>query len=112
MEKAFYFLFGATVAYAVGRYLINQERNINKILKIVTMSQENLDLLLGRVSGLETSLTNIKEDITRIKDSLPAEGGLTAEEVATLSAALDSAVSKADTLDKENEPEPEPTPGL
>lgn len=74
------------------------------------MSQETLDQLTGKVSAVTTSLTNIKDDITRIKDSLPTSGGLTEAEVAALSSQLDAAVTSADTLDKENEPEvPAPT---
>lgn len=67
------------------------------------MSKEILDQLTAKADALETSLSNIREDITDIKNSLPAEGGLTAEEVATLSAKLDGLVNTADTLDKENE---------
>lgn len=67
------------------------------------MSQEILDQLTGKVSAVTTSLTNIKDDITRIKDSLPTSGGLTEAEVAALSSQLDAAVTAADTLDKENE---------
>ena len=73
------------------------------IYKLKIMSQEILNQLTAKADALETSLSNIREDITDIKNSLPAEGGLTAEEVATLSAKLDGLVNTADTLDKENE---------
>lgn len=76
------------------------------IIKKISMSQETLDQLTGKVSAVTTSLTNIKDDITRIKDSLPTSGGLTEAEVAALSSQLDAAVVSADTLDKENEPAP------
>ncbi len=63
------------------------------------------------IASLTTSVSNIAVDIQRIKDSLPTEGGLTAEEVAALSARLDEvstaaagAATQADNLDKENEP--------
>lgn len=93
-------------------------KKLDKLLKLQKMANETLQELLTKVQGLEanadavnTSLTNIAGDITRIKESLPAEGGLTAEEVATLKTALEGAEAKisalatsADTLDKENEP--------
>lgn len=67
------------------------------------MSQETLDQLTAKVNAVTTSLTNIKDDITRIKEGLPTSGGLTEAEVSALSAQLDAAVSAADSLDKENE---------
>lgn len=77
------------------------------------MSQEILNELTGKVTGLKTSLTNIQGDITRIKNGLPTTGGLTEEEVATLRGELDTAVSQADSLDKENEEEgPTPEGGI
>lgn len=78
------------------------EAKLNQLIKITTMSQETLDQLTAKINGVTTSLDNIKADITKIKEGLPTEGGLTAEEVATLSASLDAAVSKADALDQEN----------
>jgi predicted nucleic acid-binding Zn-ribbon protein len=84
--------------------LIALEAKIDNLLNITTMSQEILDQLTAKVNAVTTSLANIKDDITRIKDSLPTSGGLTEAEVADLSAKLDAAVSQADTLDKENEP--------
>jgi hypothetical protein len=78
-------------------------QQLTLIKKSQVMSTEILTELKGKVTSLETSLDNIKGDITTIKEGLPAEGGLTADEVADLRAALDGAVSKADALDKENE---------
>ena len=72
------------------------------IYKLNTMSQEILDQLNAKVLGLKTSLTNIKDDIQKIKDSLPASGGLTEAEVASLSASLDEAGTQAADLDAEN----------
>lgn len=67
------------------------------------MSQEILDELQGKVNEANTSLTNIRADIQKIKDSLPAEGGLTAAEVATLRESLAGLASGAAALDAENE---------
>lgn len=83
-------------------------KKLNQILKLLQMGQEQLTALTTKVDTLETSLGNIRSDIQRIKDSLPASGGLTEAEVATLSTRLDTALGNADALDKENEPEPEP----
>ncbi len=99
-------------------YIFSDNKKLNKILKQQKMAQETLDQLLAKVTAQETSIaslttsvSNIAADIQRIKDSLPTEGGLTAEEVAALSARLDEAstaaagaATQADTLDKENEP--------
>jgi len=67
------------------------------------MAQETLDALMAKATAAETSLTNIKADITKIKEGLPTTGGLTADEVATLSSKLDALAGSADALDKENE---------
>lgn len=93
-------------------------KKLNKILKIVNMSQEILqelqqkaDAATTALNNANTSLTNISADIQRIKDSLPAEGGLSAAEVEQLRSSLDGVVTTAsntaaaaDALDKENEP--------
>jgi hypothetical protein len=73
------------------------------ILKKIIMAQETLDALMAKATAAETSLTNIKADITKIKEGLPTTGGLTADEVATLSSKLDALAGSADALDKENE---------
>lgn len=59
------------------------------------------DALNAKVDALAASLTAIRNDITAIKNSLPA-GGMTAEEVAALSAKLDTVVADAAELDTEN----------
>lgn len=74
------------------------------------MSQEILDELRAQAAAAKQSVTNIRGDIQRIKDSLPAEGGLTADEVATLKADLTDLAGTADTLDKENEETAPPPP--
>lgn len=74
-----------------------------QLLKKVTMSQEILAELQSKVDAANTSLTNIRADIQKIKDTLPAEGGLTADEVASLRTSLDSLASGAAALDAENE---------
>ena len=76
---------------------------LTKILKQTTMSNDVLQELQTKVDAANTSLTNIRADIQKIKDSLPAEGGLTADEVATLRASLDGLAGNADALDKEND---------
>lgn len=101
-------------------YITIGNKKLTQILKIVTtMADETLQelkALAQRASaGMDqanTSLANIKEDITRIKDGLPTAGGLTADEVAQLKVDLEGAAGKAeataasaDALDKENEPE-------
>lgn len=84
-------------------------KQLNKILKLLEMSKEILDQLMAKVDQANTSLTNIRADIIRIKDSLPTTGGLTAEEVTVLAGRLDTLANDINTLDKENEPEaPEP----
>lgn len=60
------------------------------------------DALNAKVDAMATALTNIRQDITDIKNGLPASGGLTAEEVAALSAKLDGVVADAQQLDSEN----------
>lgn len=98
--------------------IFTNDKKISKILKTVTMSQEILQELQAKADAATTSLNqantslqNISADIQRIKDTLPAEGGLTAEEVEQLRASLDGVVNTAasnaaaaDALDKENEP--------
>lgn len=78
-------------------------KTLSVILKKVTMSQEILTELQGKVDDANTSLINIRADIQKIKDTLPAEGGLTADEVATLRTSLDNLASGAAALDAENE---------
>lgn len=65
------------------------------------------DALNAKVDALAASLAGIRADITAIKNSLPADGGMTADEVAALSTKLDTVVSDAAELDSEN---PAPTP--
>jgi uncharacterized protein involved in exopolysaccharide biosynthesis len=77
---------------------------LHLILKKLTMSQETLDELKALATSASASLDKIKEDITRIISTLPAEGGLTAAEVAELRTSLSDLAKKADDLDKENEP--------
>lgn len=76
---------------------------LTKILKQTTMSNDVLQELQGKVNEANTSLANIRGDIQKIKDGLPAEGGLTAEEVATLRESLNNLASGAAALDAENE---------
>jgi len=58
--------------------------------------------LQATIAATSTALDNIRSDIDAIKASLPASGGLTAEEVATLQASLDALSAKAGALDAEN----------
>ena len=62
------------------------------------------DALNAKVDALASALTNIRADITAIKNSLPTSGGLTADEVTALSAKLDAVVTDAQELDTENPP--------
>lgn len=59
------------------------------------------DAINAKVDALAAALTNIRNDITAIKNSLPA-GGMSADEVAALSARLDTVVTDAQELDTEN----------
>lgn len=52
---------------------------------------------------LEAALTNIRQDITDIKDGLPDTGGLSAAETAAVKARLETLVTGAEALDAENE---------
>lgn len=70
------------------------------------MANEILQELQAKIAEGATRLDNIAADITAIKENLPAEGGLTAEEVAQLRVDLDGLVTKAANLDEEN---PAPT---
>lgn len=76
----------------------------NNDQKLLTMAEEILNELRAHVTATNQSLTNIREDITRIVQGLPQDGGLTAEEVSILRQDLTALSSNADTLDKENEP--------
>jgi hypothetical protein len=76
--------------------------DIKKIIKITTMSQTVLDQLTAKADAAAASLVNIRQDIATIKASLPAEGGMTADEVAILSAKLDAVAGDAAALDSEN----------
>lgn len=81
------------------------------------MQNESLQELKDRIGALEQggvataqSLTNIAADITRIKDGLPASGGIDAAGVEELRASLTSAEAsisaaqnQAAALDSENE---------
>ena len=60
---------------------------------------EELKALIARV---QAGIVNIKDDITRIKEGLPATGGLTAEQVAELKTDLENAVKSVEDLDAEN----------
>lgn len=64
---------------------------------------EASDALNAKVDALAGSLAAIRADITAIKNSLPS-GGMTADEVAALSAKLDTVVADAAELDGENPP--------
>ncbi len=83
---------------------------VTKILKQSTMAQETLAELKAYAQETQTSLTNIKGDITRIVENLPAEGGLSAEEVADLRNTLIATRDQAKALDEENQPEGEQPP--
>ena len=78
------------------------EAKLDKILNKQTMAQETLDALIAKADAATTSLANIRQDIVTIKENLPASGGLTEAEVATLSAKLDSLAGEAAQLDSEN----------
>lgn len=80
-----------------------------QILQEIKRMSEQSDALNAKVDALQASVTAIRQDITDIKNSLPASGGLTAEEVAALSAKLDGVVADAAELDSEN-PAPAPNP--
>lgn len=67
---------------------------------------EVTDALNAKIDAVTASITNIRADIADIKAGLPATGGMTAEEVAALSARLDGVVTAAAELDAEN---PAPT---
>lgn len=67
------------------------------------------DALNAKVDALAASLKAIRQDITDIKNGLPASGGLTADEVTALSARLDAVVSDAAELDGENPATPAPS---
>jgi uncharacterized membrane protein YgaE (UPF0421/DUF939 family) len=60
---------------------------------------EELKALILRIS---TGVDNIKADITRIKENLPATGGLTEAQVAELRTSLEDAAAKVESLDAEN----------
>lgn len=115
MDKVFWIFTGAVLGWAfTGEY--QRRKQFQIIIKKLTMSELNLQELLTKVQGLEqsgvemqTSLTNIAGDITAIKEGLPATGGLTEEEVATLRTSLESAEASitaaknaAANLDAEN----------
>ena len=58
--------------------------------------------LTTKLDGINSAVTNIRQDISDIKASLPAAGGLTADEVAALDARLTSVLAAAQALDAEN----------
>lgn len=60
------------------------------------------DAINAKVDLLSGALKDIRQDITDIKAGLPTDGGMTADEVAALSAKLDGVVSDAQELDGEN----------
>jgi hypothetical protein len=102
-----YFLAGLIVFGAVGYIVIEK---LNKLIKLAIMSNAALEAAKAKVGEIETRLTNIEEDISRIKENLPSEGGLTEAEVAELNTTLDNVIAKAKGLDEANEPEEtEPT---
>lgn len=67
----------------------------------------DFEALKGQISALSTAIDGIRGDIDLIKSKLPADGGLTADQVTELRADLDAVVAKAQELDAEN---PEPAP--
>lgn len=69
--------------------------------KLTTMSEQS-DAMNKKVDDLSSSVKSIRQDITDIKNSLPASGGLSADEVAALSTKLDAVASDAAELDSEN----------
>lgn len=91
------------------------------IFKSIRMSEQTLQDLRNIISGireqnnsLSTSIAGIRGDIQRILEGLPADGGLTAEEVTTLRDELGVLLSEsaavaqdAASLDAENQ---EPAP--
>lgn len=70
------------------------------------------DALNAKVDALAASVKNIRQDIADIKASLPTDGGMSADEVAALSAKLDGVVSDAAELDSENPAAPAPAPAV
>jgi septal ring factor EnvC (AmiA/AmiB activator) len=84
------------------------ERALHHIEQRLTHMSAQNDSLNAQVDALQASVKNIRQDITDIKNSLPAFGGLTADEVAALSAKLATVVSDAAELDSENPATPGP----
>lgn len=104
-----YSIFFSIAAIALSIYVIMDKfckveskptENLHSLIfKLYKMSEtvanefsQKLDLLNGR-------LDNIQADVTKIKDELPSEGGMTADEVALVRAKLDVALNKAAGID-------------
>lgn len=101
---------------ALARRLVLLEAAVPDTRKEVKELSATLNALQTKVARLDailvemkTAQVNISADIADIKAKLPAEGGLTAAEVASLSASLDGLETKAaavaaalSSLDAEN----------
>lgn len=84
---------------------VESKQILAKILKNTNMAQDTLNELKALAEESSTRLDNIAGDITRILDNqVPAEGGLSAEEVADLRSTLTALRDKAKGLDEQNEP--------
>jgi len=73
--------------------------SVFKVLEGVRMAVEDL---IGKIARLSVVIDNLRSDIQTIKDSLPAEGGATPEQVAEVNVLLDALLAKAAVLDEEN----------
>ena len=78
------------------------DRHVAELKELITMNaaelQAKLDAVLEKQTQTGTAITNIAEDIRRIKESIPTSGGLTEAEAQALSATLDTVLANADAL--------------
>lgn len=75
------------------------------ILKELRIMSAVTDALNAKIDAITASVAAIRQDIADIKAGLPTSGGMSADEVAALSARLDTLATTVAELDSEN-----PTP--
>lgn len=82
---------------------------LDRLLNQGVIQMTKLSDLQVQVDAVSGKLSEISSDIDDLRNALPAEGGLTAEEVATLSASLDALQAKAGEVAEKHTPDtPEP----
>lgn len=95
--------------FKINKWLVVNDK-LNFIIHQNKVIMENYESLKARVDKIIADNLQIKSNIAAIRASLPASGGLTADEVVKLSADLDGAVASSDAEVADSAPATEQAP--